>query len=223
MNSFNLELDDNSYKTFHQHEYIELLKINLINYDSFQLNDFRNDRFNINDQYFLQRFVAKKFLNDYFCDKIIEESEKYAVNNNGWTTERHSSYPTTDCCLKEIKNILPLFFEHYDLIINLIKDKCNIENGVLFIIQDAFIVKYEHDKQCELEMHSDGGDVTVNILLSNSTDFEGGGTLFIDDNLTYLLEKGDMLIHRGNDRHSALKVTSGKRYVLVIFFETYNI
>ena len=209
-------------KIVYQYEYIELLKNNLINYDLFPLKPMLNSRFNVDNNKFIQRFVAKDFFNYYLCDTIIEESEKYAVNNNGWTTDRHSNYPTTDCCLKDIKNILPLFFEHYNLIINLIKDKYNIDDDVLFIIQDAFIVKYEYGKQNELELHSDGGDITVNILLNNPSEFEGGGTFFADDNITHLLEKGDMLIHNGIVSHSGLKITAGKRYVLVIFFEIYN-
>jgi predicted 2-oxoglutarate/Fe(II)-dependent dioxygenase YbiX len=67
-------------------------------------------------------------------------------------------------------------------------------------------------------MHTDGSSITVNILLSDPSNFVGGGTYFEDD-ITVTLEQGDMIMHSGKTRHSGLKITEGKRYLLVFFIE----
>ena len=72
------------------------------------------------------------------------------------------------------------------------------------------------DNQKLLEMHTDTGCITVNILLSDPSDFTGGGTYFEDD-ITIKLNQGDMLIHSSNSKHAGLEITQGKRYVLVFF------
>ena len=43
---------------------------------------------------------------------------------------------------------------------------------------DVFVVKYDQRGQRELAVHRDNGLLTFSLLLSDPTDFEGGGTLF---------------------------------------------
>jgi predicted 2-oxoglutarate/Fe(II)-dependent dioxygenase YbiX len=81
-------------------------------------------------------------------------------------------------------------------------------------------VKYEDDKQCHLEMHDDDSTITSAILLSDNNDFSGGGILF-EDELQYNLNIGDMIIHCGKSKHSGVKITNGKRYVLVLFIKIF--
>ena len=81
---------------------------------------------------------------------------------------------------------------------------------------DLFIVKYDADMQNLLDMHIDGTFITVNILLSDKNDFEGGGTYFADGTSCFL-NQGDMLFHSGLIKHSGLPITKGKRYLLVAF------
>jgi predicted 2-oxoglutarate/Fe(II)-dependent dioxygenase YbiX len=82
---------------------------------------------------------------------------------------------------------------------------------------DIFVVKYDMNGQQELESHSDGSNITISIMLSDTKDYMGGGTHFESDQTVYYLEKGDILIHNGKDRHAGLKITKGTRYVLVMF------
>jgi predicted 2-oxoglutarate/Fe(II)-dependent dioxygenase YbiX len=65
-------------------------------------------------------------------------------------------------------------------------------------------------------MHHDGSFLSFNVLLSDTSDFEGGGTYF-DDGLTSHLEQGDILIHSSRIKHSGLSITKGTRYLLVGF------
>ena len=58
--------------------------------------------------------------------------------------------------------------------------------------------------------------LSINILLSDTKDFEGGGTYF-NDGLTVFLEQGDVLVHSGKVKHSGLPITKGTRYIMVAF------
>ena len=83
-------------------------------------------------------------------------------------------------------------------------------------IQDLFVVKYKDNDQNHLDMHHDGSFLSFNILLSDTQEFEGGGTYF-DDGLTGHLEQGDILIHSSRIKHAGLPITKGTRYLLVGF------
>ena len=87
---------------------------------------------------------------------------------------------------------------------------------MLFNINDLFIVKYDEATQNKLDLHQDGSFLSINILLSDTKDFEGGGTYF-NDGLTSFLEQGDLLVHSGKVEHSGLTVTKGTRYIMVAF------
>ena len=164
-------------------------------------------------------FIYENILNKNLCDYIIYETELYADKNGGWTHKRHKNYPTTDIPVKMIKNIdifvhnfviyniFPLFSKSYNL---------NIYN---LFINDLFVVKYEHDKQNNLDFHRDGNLLSFNILLNEDSEFEGGGTIikYTDKEILYSIKKGDIFIHSGKIEHSGNKITSGKRYILVGF------
>jgi hypothetical protein len=86
-------------------------------------------------------------------------------------------------------------------------------------LRDVFVVKYDASDgwQRGLEMHQDGSEFSFNVLLSNSSDFEGGGTVFEALGSTMLPKQGDALIHAGRIRHAGVPITCGQRYVLVGF------
>jgi predicted 2-oxoglutarate/Fe(II)-dependent dioxygenase YbiX len=67
-------------------------------------------------------------------------------------------------------------------------------------------------------MHQDGSFLSFNILLSDTSDFDGGGTYF-EDGLTAHLEQGDILIHSSRVKHSGLPIVKGTRYLLVGFLD----
>jgi len=174
------------------------------------------ERINTSIPKFIQRFIKKKVYQSNICDWIINESEKYASENGGWTTTRHKTYPTTDLPLEKINSVFSFVIESFKNIIQFIKTSYCLDDNHFFNISDIFIVKYDANRQSELELHTDDSEISVNILLSDPTDFEGGGTYFEDEITTYL-EKGDAIIHSGKTKHSGLNITKGKRYVLVAF------
>jgi hypothetical protein len=165
---------------------------------------------------FIQRFTYDKMFSKNVCEWIIFESENYAKNNGGWTTRRHENYPTTDIPIEKIPGVFNFVLNSFDGIFNKIKKSYCFTEEVIFNIKDLFIVKYNEETQNKLDLHQDGSFLSVNLLLSDPADFEGGGTYF-NDGLTVFLEQGDLLVHSGKVEHSGLPITKGTRYIMVAF------
>ena len=181
--------------------------------------DNSNNKIDIQDVFynrFIQRFSYNKLFSKNVCEWLIFESEQYAKNNGGWTTRRHESYPTTDIPIEKIKSIFNFVLFSFTDIFNKIKKSYCFTEEVSFNIKDLFIVKYDEQMQNKLDLHHDGSFLSINILLSDPKDFEGGGTYF-NDGLTVFLEQGDVLVHSGKVKHSGLPVTKGTRYIMVAF------
>ena len=167
---------------------------------------------------FLQRFSFPKIYSADMCRYIINESEKYATHNGGWTTKRHHAYPTTDLPVDKIPSIFGIILETLKTIMKRISISYDLHNDMTMDVKDLFVVKYSHDAQNHLEMHKDGSTISFNILLNESCEFEGGGTKF-DDGLTHHSQQGDLFIHSSRIDHSGLHITNGIRYVLVGFLD----
>ena len=180
------------------------------------INEIMNETIKLKYNRFLQRFCYNKIFTPDMCRFIINECEKYAVNNGGWTTKRHKNYPTTDLPVEKITNIFGLVLETMNTVIKKIKKSYGLNDNMTINIQDLFVVKYKDNDQNHLDMHHDGSFLSFNILLSDTQEFEGGGTYF-DDGLTGHLEQGDILIHSSRIKHAGLPITKGTRYLLVGF------
>jgi hypothetical protein len=180
------------------------------------IREILNPNINLKYNMFLQRFSFPKIYSHDICTYIINECEKYAKLNGGWMTNRHNDYPTTDLPVDKIPAIFGIILETLKTITNKISISYGLHDDMVLDIKDLFVVKYSHDAQNHLEMHTDGSFLSFNILLSDPSDFEGGGTYF-DDGLISRLEQGDILIHSSRIKHSGLPITSGCRYLLVGF------
>ena len=165
---------------------------------------------------FLQRFTYPNTYSSDMCNYIVGECERYASKNGGWTVDRHTKYPTTDLPVDKIPSIFGLVLETLKTITGRVSASYGLDDKMIINIKDLFVVKYSHDAQNHLEMHCDGSFLSFNILLNDISEFEGGGTYF-DDGLTCRLNKGDMLLHSSQIKHSGLPITKGKRYLLVGF------
>jgi hypothetical protein len=190
-----------------------------IEYEKIQIYEIEKmDISNIAYNRFLQRFIYEKIYQSNICNWIINESENYALNNGGWNTKRHNKYPTTDLPVDKIPSIFNFIMSTFEHIFNKISKSYCISSNTKYDINDMFIVKYEKDKQTSLELHHDVSFLSVNLLLSNTCDFEGGGTFFSDGIISYL-EQGDMIVHSGKIKHAGLPITNGTRYLLVAFIK----
>ena len=97
---------------------------------------------------------------------------------------------------------------------------------------DCRVVKYDASKgKVELGMHRDGLLVTANIALNSNEEYTGGGTVIEElvlqgdtessdttrSAMPIRLDQGHVLLHPGGVRHCGAPITSGIRYVLVLF------
>jgi predicted 2-oxoglutarate/Fe(II)-dependent dioxygenase YbiX len=57
----------------------------------------------------------------------------------------------------------------------------------------------------------------MNIMLSRSNEYVGGGTYFRDAGLNVRLEFGEFLLHPGAAIHAGTEITEGKRFLMVMF------
>ena len=165
---------------------------------------------------FLQRFTYPSTYSSDMCNYIVNECERYASKNGGWTVDRHTKYPTTDLPVDKIPSIFGLVLETLKTITGRVSASYGLDDKMIINIKDLFVVKYSHDAQNHLEMHCDGSFLSFNILLNDISEFDGGGTYF-DDGLTCRLNKGELLLHSSQIKHSGLPITKGKRYLLVGF------
>ena len=138
------------------------------------------------------------------------------MKNNGWKIIRDNKYSTVDININEIPNIFSYIMSCFSSIWGKVKQFYCLDDEIQGNIIDIFVVKYSENGQKELDIHTDEGFFTFNILLNNN--FEGGGTFF-EDGITVKLETGDILVHNGNVNHSGKPITKGSRYVLVGFFD----
>ena len=187
-------------------------QINLIN----GVESFTNQQKDIFYNRFIQRFTYNSIFSKNVCEWLIAESENYAKSNGGWTTQRHRNYPTTDLPVEKVTSIFGFTLFSFNTIFDMIKKSYCLPDYLTFNISDLFVVKYDSDMQNSLEMHHDGSFFSMNILLSDTNDFEGGGTYF-NDGITAYLNQGDLLVHSGKVKHSGLPITKGNRFVLIAF------
>jgi hypothetical protein len=178
---------------------------------------------NTSDNY----YIFPNFINNYLCDFIVNECEKYSYTNisiknpKGWTTSRHFHYPTNDLPINDINSINTIIQNIVVLnIFPLIEQLYNV-NKYLLCCKDIFVVKYEESGQNKLEKHLDGSLFSFNILLNHTDNFKGGGTIFHKSSGDELVlnTKGGLLLHPGYMFHSGNTVLQGKRYILVGFID----
>jgi hypothetical protein len=86
---------------------------------------------------------------------------------------------------------------------------------------DCFFVLYD-DAQPNLEAHTDGCLLSFNVQINDPTEFEGGGTRFVDDDRLVLLNQGECLCHSAKVLHEGRAITNGMRLILVGFVETHR-
>ena len=95
------------------------------------------------------------------------------------------------------------------------------KKALLLDTREPHVVKYDISRmeRRKLDMHTDRSVWTFIIALSEGRgeDYAGGGTFFEKLNATVHLQRGQMIIFRGRQRHRGVKILYGKRYLLVGF------
>ena len=185
-----------------------------------------NFPFDIND---LARVSREPLLTPEECQILIDEADSMNENiKEGQWIEGGARYGTPD---DRVGALMPLerLSKSFDLINKQLMPRisasvhkafeCCADHPSDLRIGGARVVRYDAAAgQVELGMHRDFLALTVNIALNDPAEFEGGGTVVEAFSKTPIrLQKGHALIHPGDVRHAGSTITSGSRYVLVLF------
>eukprot|EP00656_Telonema_subtile_P031395 TRINITY_DN34361_c0_g1_i1.p1 TRINITY_DN34361_c0_g1~~TRINITY_DN34361_c0_g1_i1.p1 ORF type:complete len:346 (+),score=104.34 TRINITY_DN34361_c0_g1_i1:129-1166(+) len=123
-------------------------------------------------------------LDAHTCDQIVRAANEYTAVAN-WTTNRHSSYATTDIPFQVLPEQHSAFMRTFHAQIasivatRIFKSRWGF--GSFLRPLDFFVVKYSAQKEAQrsLAVHRDGGDWSFIIVLTQpGTDFTGGGTRY---------------------------------------------
>ena len=118
------------------------------------------------------------------CAMVVAAAEEFAAAGSGWTTSRHYAVPTTDIPL----HLLPDVADWFNRLISTKIAPAFIKyfgKGVCWVrIHDAFVVKYHCSEtspsQRYLPLHSDESTHSFVLALNPASEYEGGGTYFVD-------------------------------------------
>ncbi len=153
----------------------------------------------------------------------IRKSVDLIAESDGWCTDRHDFFPTTDLLLSSAPALEPRLREL--IFARIMRPLSEFYCGEAFLpehleLREAFFVKYDATQQPGLPMHKDGSLFSFNILLSDPlTDFDGGGTMFKNTDWTVRAMQGDAVVHGGDVFHSGCPIARGERYLLVGFIQ----
>ena len=162
------------------------------------------------------RFNSPSFFEPYICEWIVKESEFYA-SKNGWLTDRHTQFPTTDIEIVNVSSVFSFFtFVGFEKVKVLLEQLYSITINT-FDVEDFFIVKYEIGHQTNLKPHIDGSvhtNFTFSIILND--DFEGASICYKDGG-SINPGCGAITFHTRFHQHAVSQLTTGTRYVIVGF------
>lgn len=133
---------------------------------------------------------------------------------DGWNTDLYS-LTKQDIALKEAPEV-------YNLARPMVSYMKKVAS-TLYCVQglkcdrnQPHVLKYAGDHR-GVELHHDKCDITINLMMSRSNSYDGGGTYFPDASTNVRLEFGEFLLHPGSCVHGGSNITSGTRYLMVIF------
>ncbi len=78
------------------------------------------------------------------------------------------------------------------------------------------VLKYT-EQHTGVELHHDKSDITMNLMMSRSNTYEGGGTFFPAADENVRLEFGEFILHPGQIVHGGTDISSGSRILMVLF------
>lgn len=154
------------------------------------------------------------------CAWILLKAQAYGE----WRTQRHNSVPTTDMEVLDVPELRDWLYEcSRQVIFPTLASFYGFDPAECHYM-DLFLVRYDADTigaQRGLIGHRDRSLLSFNILLSDPSDFEGGGTSFdvLDGETVHPMSVGDLTIHPGKVRHSGIPIIRGERYILVGFVD----
>lgn len=186
-------------------------------------------------------YKLKNILSKSECEELISMAKDYKFLE---TLDPVDNKPVYQIELLEDDRTMN-YPELYDKCADLYKKRLPKQKGTLDYI---FLKRYTPGERVDIPMHIDMSRSTINILLSDPNEYEGGEFYLFNDpqdiraslvekhgttltkknkmiqtmkNLPIVhMKQGDMITYAGSMySHGVLPVTSGVRYVLTYFFE----
>ena len=146
--------------------------------------------------------IIYNFLSNEECDSLIEEakfSKKWKPQNEG-------------------TGIFILKSENHKLLIDIYKRISNIFDKSLHTQMIRMIHKTDSSSFWSEHSDNSGGDeIKYGVVLYLNEDFEGGELIYPDLDIQIKPQKGMLIYHPGDEKHSVSKVISGNRYTLTSF------
>lgn len=85
-------------------------------------------------------------------------------------------------------------------------------------VLDAFFVKYSAaGGQKRLPLHSDESEYSLTIAMNSLCEYENGGTYFFESDRVKKTDTGGIISFEGECEHAGEAITSGTRYIIVVF------
>jgi hypothetical protein len=150
-------------------------------------------------------------------DGIVLGSDAFAATlPKGWMTELYS-LTKQDIALRKI----PHLYDAAKPITSYMKRCIMALFGVKSVKMDRnqpHVLKYsKEDGHTGVELHHDKCDITVNLCLSRSNSYVGGGTIFPAARQVIRPDFGEFIIHPGSLVHGGINIRAGSRYLMVLF------
>jgi len=168
------------------------------------------------------------------CDAILAATSLRAAARGGWDSKRHPHHPTTDMRCAEACADAPAVEQMVRAAVfkRICEPLASRWAGERFLAEhltfrDLFFVRYSANEgeQRGLSMHRDGSAFSFNVLLSDPSDFDGGGISFSikgwpkGHGKTVTIPRGAALVHSGSLLHGGRDITRGTREILVGFMD----
>lgn len=164
-----------------------------------------------------------------FCRDLVEELEKF---ENSWLEKgRPNTMNNYGVLLNELGLdtffITPLREKYLRPLASILYPDWG---GSCLDSHKAFVVQYSLDKDLDLSCHYDNSEVTLNVSLGK--EFIDGSLYFSDMKEVPSNERrytevehtiGHGILHRGQQMHGALPITSGERWNLIIWMRASSI
>jgi predicted 2-oxoglutarate/Fe(II)-dependent dioxygenase YbiX len=154
------------------------------------------------------------------CGRIVAATEAWA-HREGWRTKRHADVPTTDAPVHEMPEVLSWFNSALaNRLLPLLAARFPRAVMEKTRVHDAFVVKYDSNKQRDLPKHRDQSNWSFTIALNSLKEYNGGGTWFEDIDVTVRPDVGGVVAFPGCLVHAGSAITSGQRYIIAAFLTT---
>ncbi|GMH83074.1 hypothetical protein TrVE_jg547 [Triparma verrucosa] len=169
------------------------------------------------------------------CRSLIQSAESHVQSSTGGSGWRKLyTYTKMDLPMQDLANAGVTDGEGRNIKESLMRRICSVIGSYYGCSASALrprtwkephFLKYSTDvapPHCGVEMHYDGCNITWNLMLSDETDYDGGGTYIRCLRKTVKLLQGQVLIHPGELFHKGVDITRGTRYLAVCFVDGHD-